>query len=88
MNAQEIRTKMLNSYMSNDKQELSTIHTDLLNRRAKLDRWFTRFLDLYDEKLSKANRDDPHKRLYDTKFEQYSELNTLVRAVEHYLARP
>ena len=87
MNAQEIRTKMLNSYMSNDKEGLNSIHVDLLNQRAKLNRWFTRFLDLYDEKLAKADRDDPHKRLYETKFAQYSELNTLVRAAEHYLTR-
>lgn len=83
----EIQTKLLNAYMSNDRDGINQIYVQLINERSKMDRWFSRYLDLFNDKLVESKRDDPHKRLYNAKFSEYSELNTLLRTAEHYMKR-
>lgn len=83
----DIQAKLLNAYMANDKEALNRLYVELINRRSKLDRWFSRYLELFNDKLNDAGRDDPHKKLYNSKFAQYSELNTLLRTAEHYIKR-
>ena len=61
--------------------ELRAEYTALNVAKYKLDVFFDMFLDKFDTKLrGDRKKDDPHWKLYDTKFEEYE---TLTRAIAH-----
>ena len=68
-----------------DVEAIKKIHIDLLNHRAKMDRWFDKYLDMFDEKFAELDWKDPAKKLYNKKFEEYESLNVSIKMAEHYL---
>lgn len=76
------------AHTHNDKSQIEKIYIDLLNHRAKLDRWFNKYLDMFDEKMNASNRFDPVWKLYNVKFEEYSDVNMSIKTAEYYLKKP
>ncbi len=72
----------------NDKSQIQKIYIDLINYRSKLDRWFNKYLDMFDEKMNESKRTDPVWRLYNAKSEEYSDVNMTIKTAEYYLKKP
>lgn len=63
-------------------ERLNELYIKMQNRRVQLDKWFDMFLDKFDTKLDDARRDDPVRRLYNTKMDEYSDLTKTMRITE------
>jgi hypothetical protein len=85
MNYRSIESKIVTAKALKDKATINEIYIDLSNQKIKLDRWFDKFLDMFDEKLSHCNSSDPVKKLYNTKFEEYSKVARALKLAESYL---
>jgi hypothetical protein len=83
----ELESSIYVSAHTRDYETLNTLIEDLRSRIFKLDRWFDMFLDRFDEKLSECDRSDPVKKLYNTKFDEYSKIKQLIVVAENYMKK-
>lgn len=88
MNRKQIESQIVMAHTFNDKSQIQKIYIDLINYRSKLDRWFNKYLDMFDEKMNESKSTDPVWRLYNAKSEEYSDVNMTIRTVEYYLKKP
>ena len=87
MNMRTIESNIITAYDLKDINSIQNIYTSLLNTRAKLDRWFNKYLDMFDEKFSSMESTDPAQKLYNVKFNEYVQLNKTIKIAEHYLEK-
>lgn len=87
MNCTSIENEISNAYICNNREKINTIYIDLLNSRSKLDRWFNRFLDMFDEKMNSSSRHDKVWKLYHNKSQEYSNVTRVIKNAEYYLRR-
>lgn len=80
-----IESKIVIAAALQDKQTIVDIHSELSNTKAKMDRWFNKYLDLYGEKLDTADRKDPIRKLYNSKFDEYSDVSRVLKVAEIYM---
>lgn len=88
MNRKQVESQIVMAHTFNDKSQIQKIYIDLINYRSKLDRWFNKYLDMFDEKMSESKRTDPVWRLYNAKSEEYSDVNMTIKTAEYYLKKP
>ncbi len=87
MNRKSIEHDIVNAYTFNDKEKLKSIYIELINVRGKLDRWFNKYLDMFDEKMNSSKRTDPIWRLYHAKSDEYSDIIQTIKTAEYYLKK-
>ena len=87
MNRKNIETDIVNAYMFNDYEKINQIYIELINLRGKLDRWFNKYLDMFDEKMNCSKRNDPVWRLYHAKSDEYSDVIQTIKTAEYYLKK-
>lgn len=87
MNRKQIETDIVLAHTYSDHEKLTRIYVDLVNMRAKLDRWFNKYLDKFDEKMNTVNRSDPLWKLYNAKFDEYDEVTQTIKTAEYYLKK-
>lgn len=87
MNRKNTESDIVNAYMFNDYEKLKSIYIDLINLRGKLDRWFNKYLDMFDEKMNSSKRNDPVWRLYHAKSDEYSDVIQTIKTAEYYLKK-
>lgn len=80
-----IQLELIIAHNHNDLEAIKKIHINLINNRAKMDRWFDKYLDMFDSKFEDLDWKDPAKKLYNKKFEEYQRLNASIKMAEHYL---
>lgn len=85
MNLRQIESKIIAAKDLRDMPTINEIYIDLSNKRAKMDRWFDKYLDMFDEKLATCDRNDPVKKLYNSKFDEYSQLSRVLKLAETYM---
>lgn len=85
MNMRQIESQIIQARAYNDRAAIGEILIELTNQRSKMDRWFDKYLDMFDEKLSECDRNDPVKKLYNTKFDEYSKLQRTIKLAESYM---
>lgn len=85
MNMRQIESKIIIAKDLRDTATINEIYIELSNEKAKMDRWFDKFLDMFDEKLSNCDRSDPVKKLYNSKFEEYTKLSRAMKLAETYM---
>ena len=85
MNMRQIESKIIIAKDLRDTATINEIYIELSNEKAKMDRWFDKFLDMFDEKLSNCDRSDPVKKLYNSKFEEYAKLSRAMKLAETYM---
>lgn len=85
MNRRSIETDILNAFMLNDRERIQKIYIDLVNLRSKLDRWFNKYLDMFDDRMNNSDRNDPVWKLYRSKSNQYSDVSHTLKIAEYYL---
>ena len=87
MNRKKTESDIVNAYLYSDKDALKSIYIDLINLRGKLDRWFNKYLDMFDEKMNSVTRDDPVWKLYHAKSNEYSDVVQTIKTAEYYLKK-
>ena len=70
-----------------DLPALLRIRGDLLKQRQKMDRWFDKYLDMFDRKMDPAKVDTPEWKMYNKKSDEYSKLNQLIKSAEAYIQK-
>ena len=87
MNRKNIESDIVNAYIFNDHEKLKSIYIDLINLRGKLDRWFNKYLEMFDEKMNSSKRNDPVWKLYHAKSDEYSAVVQTIKTAEYYLKK-
>ena len=87
MNYYKLNQDIVIAYALRDITKIRDIHINLINERSKLDRWFNKYLDMFDNKMNSSTRSDPVWKLYHAKSEQYSKLGTTIATAQYYLSK-
>jgi len=87
MNRKKIESEIVNAHTFNQREKMMDIYIELVNSRSKLDRWFDKYLDMFDEVMSSRERSDPIWKLYHAKHEEYSDLVQTIKTAEYYLKK-
>ena len=87
MNRSKIEQDIVMAYTFNNTSAIKEIYIDLINVKAKMDRWFNKYLDMFDEKMSEVNNSDPVWKLYHSKSEQYYDVTQTIKTAEYYLKK-
>lgn len=87
MNRIKIEHDIVLAHTYNNKEKIKQIYIDLVNTRSKMDRWFNKYLDMFDDKMSTVSRDDPIWKLYHNKSEEYSAVTQTIKTAEYYLKK-
>jgi len=66
---------------------LEKIQKSLLKQRQVMDKWFDKYLDMFDKKMDSSNPDTPIWKLYNTKSQEYSELNEIITTANAYITK-
>ena len=85
MDLKSIEREIIIAASRHDLMKIRDQYVELVNQRGKMDKWFTKFIDMFDEKLSNADRNDPVKKLYNSKYDEYVHLNRTIKIAEHYM---
>jgi hypothetical protein len=73
--------------IDHDLPAIVRIRDDLIKQRQKMDRWFDKYLDMFDRKMDPAKCDTPEWKLYHKKSEEYSTLNSLIKSADQYVKK-
>lgn len=87
MNRSNTEHEIVMAHTFNDNEKLQKIYIDLVNLRSKMDRWFDKYLDMFDEKMNETNRSDPLWKLYHKKADEYSDIVQTIKTAEYYLKK-
>ena len=88
MNRAKIEQDIVLAHTFNNKEKIQDIYVELINTKAKMDRWFNKYLDMFDEKMNSVSRNDPVWKLYHNKSEEYSAVTQTIKTAEYYLKKP
>jgi hypothetical protein len=55
--------------------------------RKVMDKWFDKYLDMFEKKMSPDETDTPIWKLYKTKSKEYSELNGIITTADVYIKK-
>jgi len=84
---QEIERDIIVAALFNEWDKIAKIKDDIFKERCKLDKWFDRYLNMFEEKLQTCDNADPVKVLFKRKSDEYEKVNRLMRVVEFYLSK-
>ena len=87
MNRKQIESEMCLYDMYGRREKIEEIYVGLINSKGKLDRWFTKYIDMFDEKMNSLPTSHPIWKLYNVKFDQYSEINQTIKTAEYYMKK-
>ena len=85
VNLYTVESEIVTAAALRDMDKIREIYIELSSSRSKLDRWFDKYLDMFNEKLERVDRNDPIKKLYNTKFDEYSKISRIIRVAENYM---
>lgn len=66
---------------------LERIRGALLKERQKMDRWFDKYLEMFDRKMDSTKINTPEWKMYNKKSEEYSTVNGLIRSADVYIKK-
>ena len=75
------------AYVYNDKSKINDIYINLVNTRSKLDRWFNKYLDMFNDTMNMLPQTDPIWKLYNDKFSEYSEVAQTIKTAEYFMRK-
>lgn len=87
MNRAQVESDIAIAYHMKDRSKIVELREELISTRHKLDRWFDKYLDMFDSKMGSANQTDPVWKLYNKKFEVYSDLNKSIKTADYFLGK-
>lgn len=80
-----MKKQLSEAYLYNNIDKLKELYIQLLNKRSFLDKWFDKFIDTYDTKMTSENRSSPIWKKYHERFDEYEELTSSLKIAEYYL---
>ena len=75
------------SEVSHDKSKLQDMLDEVIIQKMKMDKFFSMFLEKFENDMDPNVLGTPIWNLYNTKLAQYRELRQLETATQYYLAR-
>jgi hypothetical protein len=87
MNHKQLESELSTAHMYNQSKKIEEIYVQLINTKSKLDRWFNKYIDMFDDTMNSVANTHPVWKLYNAKFDEYSELNKNIRTAEYYMKR-
>jgi len=87
MNRKQFESNIADAHLYNQPQKIEEIFIELISMRSKLDRWFTKYIDMFDERMAVLPTDNPIWKLYNVKFDEYSEINQTIKTAEYYMKK-
>lgn len=87
LSKQEYLEKFSLCSMDRDIESLEKIRLSLLKERTILDRWFDKYLEMFERKMNGENTDTPVWHLYKKKSNEYSELNGIITTADAYIKK-
>ena len=75
------------SEVSHDKSKLQDMLDEVIIQKMKMDKFFSMFLEKFENDMDPNILGTPIWNLYNTKLAQYRELRQLETATQYYLAR-
>jgi hypothetical protein len=81
------KNKLSHAYLYSDIETIKSIFIQLCSKRNFLDRWFDKFIDMYDTKMNSQDRSSPIWKKYFERFSEYEELTSDIRTAEYYLRK-
>jgi hypothetical protein len=87
MNRNKIESEVAIAYHVGDSKKVKAIREELASQQSKMDRWFDKYLDMFDEKMNYSQRTDPVWKLYFKKFDEYCELKQSLKTTEYFLRK-
>lgn len=70
-----------------DVEALEKIKAVLVKERTIMDRWFDKYLEMFERKMSTEDTETPIWKLYKTKSKEYSELNGIIKTADIYIKK-
>lgn len=70
-----------------DLNALVKIRGSLYKQRQKMDAWFDKYLETVEKRMDPENTNTPEWKLYNKKYEEYSELNRVILSAEQYIKK-
>ena len=70
-----------------DVQALEKIKAVLVKERTVMDKWFDKYLEMFERKMSTEDTETPIWKLYKTKSKEYSELNGIIKTADIYIKK-
>lgn len=87
MDRKQIEHDIAIAYHMSDKDKIRDIKDQLLSSLYKLDRWFDRYLDTFDEKMRDLPPTDPIWKLYNKKFDVYQDIKMTIKSADYFLGK-
>lgn len=87
LSKQEYMDKFSLCAIDHDVVALEKIRTSLIKQRIVLDRWFDKYLDMFEKKMNVDETDTPIWKLYKQKSKEYSELNGVITTADVYIKK-
>lgn len=87
MNRRQIESDIVNAHTFNEREKLMDIYIELVNSRSKMDRWFDKYLDMFDDVMNSRPQTDPIWKLYHKKSNEYSDLVQTIKTAEYFLKK-
>ncbi len=83
----ELELKISQASREGDSSKIIWIKHELVAKREMLNRWFDKYLDLFSEKMSTLEKDDPVWKLYHKKFSEYETVNHAIKTANYFLEK-
>ena len=87
LSKQEYLDKFSLCAIDHDLPALERIRSSLVDERKVMDKWFDKYLDMFEKKMSPDETDTPIWKLYKTKSKEYSELNGIITTADVYIKK-
>ena len=87
LSKQEYMDKFSLCAIDQDIVALEKIRTSLIKQRISMDRWFDKYLDMFEKKMNSDEPDTPIWKLYKQKSKEYSELNGVITTADVYIKK-
>jgi hypothetical protein len=87
LSKQEYLDKFSLCAIDHDLTALERIRSSLVAERKVMDKWFDKYLDMFEKKMSPDETNTPIWKLYKTKSKEYSELNGIITTADVYIKK-
>lgn len=82
-----MKQKLSEAFIYNNSEALKQLHIELISKRMFLDKWFDKFIDVYDTKMTMSDRSSPVWKKYHQKFDEYETVVSELKVAEYYLKK-
>ena len=87
LSKQEYLDKFTLCAYDHDVESVKKIKSFLVAERTVMDKWFDKYLEMFERKMSTEDLDTPIWKLYKSKSKEYSELNGIIKTADIYIKK-